>query len=77
MGGIGKTTLAAKLFNSLLPGFGDASCFLGSVRSEANHAGGIVKLQQELLRDLTGSHVVVKDSESGMPHLDFLWQPFR
>ena len=43
MGGIGKTTLAAKLFNSLLPGFGDAACFLGNVRSEAGQAGGLVK----------------------------------
>ena len=51
MGGIGKTTLAAKLFNSLLPSFGDAACFLGNVRAEASHAGGLVKLQQQLLRD--------------------------
>lgn len=51
MGGIGKTTLAAKLFDSLLllkpPNFGDATCFLANVRSEAT-AGRLVKLQQEL-----------------------------
>ena len=66
MGGIGKTTLAAKLFNSQLPRFGDAACFLGDVRTEAGHAGGLVKLQQELLKALTGSKVVVKDADSGM-----------
>ena len=53
MGGIGKTTLASKLFNSLLPGFGDATCFLGDVRAEASHLGGLVKLQAELLEALT------------------------
>ena len=49
MGGIGKTTLAARLFNSLLPRFGDAARFLENVHVEASHAGGLVKLQQELL----------------------------
>ena len=67
MGGIGKTTLAAKLFNSVLPGFGDAACFL--VRTEVGHAGGTVKLQQELLRALAGSHSSVSDVDSGAPHL--------
>ena len=67
MGGIGKTTLAAKLFNSLLPDFGDQACFLENVRSEASHAGGIVKLQQQLLKVLTGGRVVVDDMSSG-PH---------
>ena len=67
MGGIGKTTLAAKLFNSLLPDFGDAACFLANVRSEASHPGGLVKLQEEILEALAGSRVVVKDVDQGMP----------
>ena len=65
MGGSGKTTLAAKLFNSLLPMFGDAPCFLEHVRAEASHAIGIVKLQQELLKALTGTYAVVKNMDTG------------
>lgn len=64
MGGIGKTTLAAKLFNRLLPGFGDASCFLRNVCGEA---GGLVKLQQELLEALTGVPIVVYNEGGGPP----------
>ena len=67
MGGIGKTTAAAKLFNSLLPDFGDAACFLGNVRDEASHAGGLIKLQQKLLTCLARTHVVVEDVDSGAP----------
>ena len=69
MGGIGKTTLAAKLFNSLLPDFGDATCFLANVRSETNYAGGLVKLQEDFLNALTGSRIVVKDVDSGAARL--------
>ena len=32
MGGIGKTTLAAKLYNIMLPKFGDAACFLPDLK---------------------------------------------
>ena len=67
MGGIGKTTLAVKLFNSLLPGFRDAACFLGNVRAEAGNASGLVKLQEELLEALQGTDVVVKNANSGPP----------
>ena len=68
MGGIGKTTLTAKLYNSLLPGFGDAACFLDNVRTEATHAGGLLKLQQELLDTLTGNHhPIVKNVYTGPP----------
>ena len=67
MGGIGKTTLAAKLFNRLLPGFGDAACFLGDVCREAGHAGGLIKLQQKLLKALIGLRAAVEDTDSGAP----------
>ena len=66
MGGIGKTTLAEKLFNSLLPDFKDAACFLESVRTEASHADGMKKLQQDLLMALTGSHISLSDVTSGL-----------
>ena len=65
MGGIGKTTLAKKLFNSLLPSYRDAACFLHNVRSEAGHGDGLVKLQQKLLKALTGIHIVVDNLDSG------------
>ena len=67
MGGIGKTTLAAKVFDSLLPGFGDAACFLGNVRDEASNAGGMARLQQKLLKALTGSHGDEEDVDIGSP----------
>ncbi len=69
MGGIGKTTLASKLFNSLLPGFGDAACFLESVRTKASSADGLMELQQKLMDALIGTHVAVRDVTSGLsPH---------
>ena len=70
MGGIGKTTVAAKLFNSLLPGFGDAACFLEGVRDAASHAGGLVELQQRLLKALTQSQFDVENVASGPSHAD-------
>lgn len=65
--GIGKTTLAAQLFGNLLPGFGSAACFLRNVRTEADRAGGLVKLQQKLLAALAGKPAVVEDVVSGAP----------
>ena len=65
--GIGKTTLAAELFDNLLPGFGTAACFLRNVRTEAGRAGGLLKLQQELLAALAGKPAVVEDVVSGAP----------
>ena len=65
--GIGKTTLAAELFDNLLPGFGSTACFLRNVRTEAVRAGGLVKLQQKLLAALAGKPAVVEDVVSGAP----------
>ena len=67
MGGIGKTTLAAKLFNSLLPDYNDAACFLLNV-SKAGLADGLIKLQQKLLKVLGGVPVFVDDTEVGTSH---------
>ena len=69
MGGIGKTTLAAKLYNIMLPKFGDAACFLEDVRTEAGHAGGLMHLQERLLRALTGMEIIV-DIDSGTPIIE-------
>ena len=67
MGGIGKSTLAAMLFNSLLPDFKDAACFLENVRTEASCGGGIVALQEDLLKALTGGSVNVANVSNGLP----------
>ena len=53
MGGVGKTTLATTLFNRMLPGFGDAVCFLENVYEEAKEPGGMLRMQLQLLRALT------------------------
>ena len=66
MGGIGKTTLAAQIFNSLQPGFQGRACFLGNVRNEAGRAGGLLKLQRELLqRAVGGSWDFLRNVDSG------------
>lgn len=69
MGGIGKTTLAGQLFNSLQPGFQDEgqACTLSNVRNKASRAGGVLKLQRELLQALSGSSYAAQNEDSGAP----------
>ena len=67
MGGIGKTTIAEWLFESLLSAFGDTACFLKDVRSVVSSADGLVKLQQKLLKALTGIRIDVEDTDTGPP----------
>ncbi|KAK9811557.1 hypothetical protein WJX72_005824 [[Myrmecia] bisecta] len=54
MGGIGKTTLATALYNRLLPDYRTASCLLLDVRSAATEPGGLLKMQQRILKELCG-----------------------
>ena len=60
MGGIGKTTLAGQLFNSLQTSFQGRACFVGSVHYEAGCAGGLLELQRQLLQALGGRSFVVE-----------------
>ncbi|XP_021815751.1 TMV resistance protein N-like [Prunus avium] len=53
-GGIGKTTVAKAVFNSISCKF-EASCFLANVREcSMAHGGGLLQLQKTLLFDILG-----------------------
>ncbi|KAG7942561.1 hypothetical protein I3843_16G109800 [Carya illinoinensis] len=52
-GGIGKTTIAKAVFNSIGKEF-EARCFLANVREISSREEGMVKLQKQLLVDLLG-----------------------
>ncbi|KAF5464315.1 hypothetical protein F2P56_014399 [Juglans regia] len=53
VGGIGKTTLAKSIYNSIAFGF-EASCFLENVSDTANQVHGLVQLQGTLLYKIFG-----------------------
>ncbi|CAL8989693.1 unnamed protein product [Prunus brigantina] len=50
-GGIGKTTIAKAVYNSIVHKF-DGSCFLANVRENSMPHGGLVQLQETLLIDI-------------------------
>lgn len=52
MGGVGKTTLAKALFNKLLLGSFEGSCFLENVRENSGNIKGLESLQQQLISDV-------------------------
>ncbi|XP_063946914.1 TMV resistance protein N-like isoform X4 [Daucus carota subsp. sativus] len=52
MGGVGKTTLAKALFNKLLLGSFEGSCFLENVRETSGYVKGLESLQQQLISDV-------------------------
>ncbi|XP_061990789.1 disease resistance protein RPV1-like isoform X2 [Rosa rugosa] len=52
-GGIGKTTIAKAVYNSIAHEF-DGSCFLENVRENSMHDRGFIKLQKTLLFEILG-----------------------
>ncbi|XP_042960398.1 TMV resistance protein N-like [Carya illinoinensis] len=51
VGGIGKTTIAKKIYNSIFSQF-DGHCFLTNVRETSNQVGGLVQMQNTLLNEI-------------------------
>eukprot|EP01018_Ginkgo_biloba_P030834 Gb_14963 [translate_table: standard] len=54
MGGLGKTTLSKALFNDI---HFEASSFVSDVRESAQQSNGLMNLQRQILKDLTGEKI--------------------
>ncbi|KAG2667992.1 hypothetical protein I3760_15G139300 [Carya illinoinensis] len=66
VGGIGKTTIAKEMYNSIINQF-EGSCFLANVReSSKQDQGGLVKLQQKILDVLKDSSLKVSNVDEGI-----------
>ncbi|XP_039156265.1 disease resistance protein RUN1-like [Eucalyptus grandis] len=67
MGGMGKTTLAKEIYNQLCPHFGKSCSFLRDVRETAK-TKGLVKLQEQLLSDISNSRGArgINNSDDGI-----------
>ncbi|KAM5571335.1 disease resistance protein RPV1-like [Rosa sericea] len=64
VGGIGKTTIAKAVYNSLAHKF-EGSCFLANVRENSMVDGGLVQLQETLLFDILGDTKLKVTNASG------------
>ncbi|ONH91521.1 hypothetical protein PRUPE_8G120600 [Prunus persica] len=66
LGGMGKTTLAKAVYNSVAHKF-EGSCFLGNVRENSEAPGGLVKLQKTLLHQIPGVKISsLTNADSGV-----------
>ena len=65
-GGIGKTTLAKAIYNSIASRF-EGSCFLENIRETCGQKGGLNDLQNKLLsKILGGSSQIVDNDDQGV-----------
>ncbi|KAK7243137.1 hypothetical protein RIF29_37924 [Crotalaria pallida] len=68
MGGIGKTTMAKALFNSLVDRF-EHRCFISNVKEVSSKDNGLVSLQSKIIKDLFPGAVapsVINDVNAGI-----------
>ncbi|XP_059429066.1 TMV resistance protein N-like [Corylus avellana] len=66
IGGIGKTTIAKAIYNSIAYEF-DGSCFLGDIRETSGQIGGLICLRNELLsKILEDSSIKVYNVDQGI-----------
>ncbi|XP_058747562.1 disease resistance protein RPV1-like isoform X2 [Vicia villosa] len=68
MGGVGKTTLAKALFNSLVGRF-ERRCFVSNVRHSSSKEGGLLSLQSNIIKDLSSqqrSQSFIGDVNAGL-----------
>ena len=59
LAGVGKTTLAKAVYNSIAYSF-NGSCFLENVREDSRRKDGMIQLQERLLSHITGARRFVK-----------------
>jgi hypothetical protein len=65
-GGIGKTTIAKAIYNSIASQF-EGSCFLEDIRETSNQKDGLIRLQNKILSDiLGGSSLMVDNVDQGI-----------
>ena len=64
-GGIGKTTIAKDIYNSIASQF-EGSCFLPNVRETSKQYSGMVKLQNTILSNILGHIVEVGSVDEGI-----------
>nr|XP_011470560.1 PREDICTED: uncharacterized protein LOC101303284 [Fragaria vesca subsp. vesca] len=65
-GGIGKTTVAKAVYNSIVDRF-EGSCFLENVRENSMKDGGLVELQNTILFDILGEkRLKVNNADRGI-----------
>jgi hypothetical protein len=61
MGGIGKSTIAKVIYNSIASQF-QGSCFLATIRETSRQPHGLVKLQRILLSNILGDSSLKVDN---------------
>jgi hypothetical protein len=61
IGGIGKTTIAKAIYNSIASRF-EVSCFLENIRETSQKANGLIRLQKKLLSKVIGDSSRIVDN---------------